>query len=339
MLAAPRNISRLTHCARDSRCRKIVFVSHLRSHRHFGVHATLNNAKRAQLLRDGYCVLPNILERSLLDSVLAKSVELAEAMPDEEKEKHKFTGSLIPTVDEEFQPLLTNPKMMEGFDALGYAHERVRFMTGFVISKPAHAPSLAWHQDCAVWDHDVAYEDRPHQLFAMYYLQDTSAENGCLRVIPGTHRKRHRMHDVLLNTKAHSDEVRSAVNWEDLPEHSDDPDAVDVPVKAGDVVIGDNRVLHAARRNASDKRRTLITLWYHPEYPSLPDRVKDVISSAHCAFSAPMYRRWSQGALDNMRPLLPDLRGYSLDAGVDHDQSNHSLDTFDRVVRVERLHQ
>ena len=40
------------------------------------------------------------------------------------------------------------------------------------------------------------------------------------------------------------------------------PGAVDVDVKAGDLIIGDSRLYHAARANASDARRTCLTMWY-----------------------------------------------------------------------------
>ena len=42
----------------------------------------------------------------------------------------------------------------------------------------------------------------------------------------------------------------------------DRPDAIDVPVKAGDLVIGDARLYHAAYENKSDERRTCITMWW-----------------------------------------------------------------------------
>ncbi len=38
--------------------------------------------------------------------------------------------------------------------------------------------------------------------------------------------------------------------------------------------IGDARLLHAAHANATDQRRTLITLWYQPDRASLPERVQ-----------------------------------------------------------------
>ena len=37
---------------------------------------------------------------------------------------------------------------------------------------------------------------------------------------------------------------------------------MDVGVKAGDLIIGDSRLYHAARANASDARRTCLTMWY-----------------------------------------------------------------------------
>ena len=100
----------------------------------------------------------------------------------------------------------------------------------------------------------------------MYYLTDTTSENGCLRVLPGTHRKEHPLHAQL--GLAHSDDVRSGDTEEEAqarvaasPAHAPQPDEVHVPVKAGDVVIGDARVLHGAVANTTDEPRALLTLW------------------------------------------------------------------------------
>ena len=85
-----------------------------------------------------------------------------------------------------------------------------------------------------LWDHPISYTDRPQQYFLMYYLVDTNRDNGCLRVIPGSHRKRHPLHD--LPRQAHqSDEVGTAANLEH-PALQPAPGEADVPVHAGDVV-------------------------------------------------------------------------------------------------------
>ncbi len=86
----------------------------------------------------------------------------------------------------------------------------------------------------------------------MYYPIDTNRENECLRVTPGSHRHRHRLHGL---PQAHADEIETA--GDDHPALQPDPGELDVPVKAGDLVIGDARLLHSAHPNRSARRRTL----------------------------------------------------------------------------------
>ena len=48
------------------------------------------------------------------------------------------------------------------------------------------------------------------------------------------------------------------------------PEEVAVPVKYGDVIVGDVRLIHGSFPNKSEDERTLITLWFHPNYDMLP---------------------------------------------------------------------
>ena len=92
-----------------------------------------------------------------------------------------------------------------------------------------------------------------------YYLEDTSIENGCLKLIPGTHRNRIPLHDELVT--AHEQGAR--VIEEDHPiMFCDHPDQVDVPSAAGSLVLADGRVLHAAYRNQTAQRRDLLLIWH-----------------------------------------------------------------------------
>jgi len=81
------------------------------------------------------------------------------------------------------------------------------------------------------------------------------------------HRCSIRGHDILPN--AHGEELQR-VDDADPPAYQYFPDAIDIPVKAGDLVVGDSRLLHASHGNQSDERRTVITLWYHPFFALLP---------------------------------------------------------------------
>ena len=92
------------------------------------------------------------------------------------------------------------------------------------------------------------------------YLTDTTRENGCLRVIPGSHRKWHPLHDFLPN--AHEEEIQKLKDTTSFI-FAEAEGSVDVPTQAGDLVIADARLLHSAWGNQTSERRTLILAWYN----------------------------------------------------------------------------
>ena len=214
---------------------------------------------RRQLIQDGYCRVPQVAPPDLIEKTRAFSEDLADGLSDEEKELRRLQGSRIAVKElEEMVPLITLPATLEVFRSMGY--QSPKYYSGYIISKPPEvAPPLFWHQDGITWDEPLSYTDTPAQVFLMYYLIDTNLENRCLRVIPGSHRHRHRLHGL---PQAHADEIQAA--GDDHPASQQDPDEVDVPVKAGDLVIGDARLLHSAHPNHSARRRTVITLWFLP---------------------------------------------------------------------------
>ena len=129
-----------------------------------------------------------------------------------------------------------------------------------IISKPAKSSALYWHQDWGRWNDPISLSPWPQQVFLNWYLTDTNAENGCLRLIPGTHRRRIELHQHLIN--AHEGggyDIKETNEWMFI----DYPQAIDVPVKAGQLVIGDARLLHATRPNRSSERRTVLLGWYY----------------------------------------------------------------------------
>jgi ectoine hydroxylase-related dioxygenase (phytanoyl-CoA dioxygenase family) len=136
-----------------------------------------------------------------------------------------------------------------------------------ILSKPPHGPALYWHQDNMDWNHPKSSLPWPSSIFLSYYLVDTTRENGCLRVIPGTHRQRIPFHDLLPD--AHGPEIQ-AVDESHLS-FMTHPDEIDVPCAAGDLVIADGRVLHAAWPNNSNQRRPLLLAWWRVfPFPSVP---------------------------------------------------------------------
>ena len=128
-----------------------------------------------------------------------------------------------------------------------------------VLTKDPGEPALYWHQDWMRWNDPISCSPWPQTMFVSYYLSDTTIENGCLKVIPGTHLKRIPLHNQLV--PAHEQGARFVE--EDHPiMFGNQPGQVDVCVAAGSLVLADARILHSARRNLTSHRRTLILAWH-----------------------------------------------------------------------------
>ena len=171
--------------------------------------------------------------------------------------------------------LIAHPKILNAFLELGFTEPK--FGHGRIISKPRHGPPLFWHEDGRFWNDPVSYTPQPIQSFLMIYLTDTTPENGCLRVIPGSHLKRHPLHDQV--PERHQEELRSYATPEAIAFQRADGE-IDVPVKAGDVVMGYASTFHAAHANQSDDRRTVLTMWYYPDFVNLPERSQATVALA-----------------------------------------------------------
>ena len=165
-------------------------------------------------------------------------------------ERNRAQGSLIRVTEAPIMArLIAYPPMLQALAGLGFPDPK--WGSGFIISKPPKSPPLFWHQDARFWNDPISYTPRTIQCFLMIYLVDTTRHNGCLRLIPGSHLKRHRLHDALPD--AHTDDLSRADDMTNLAFQRAEGE-VDVPVKAGDVVMGSARLLHAAHGNRSDQR-------------------------------------------------------------------------------------
>ena len=231
---------------------------------------TIDQSRRDQLIDKGYCVVPRVLDTELLQRVRRVSQRLLDENSAEEKRKRGHQGNVVSLAyqDPVFSELIALPAALDALAALGFA--RPRYFGGAIIAKEAGSPPLYWHQDWTYWGEPESADPIPHQVFLMWYLTDTNRPNGCLRVVPGSHRMRLDAHDRI---GTHDDGIRDQ-NPETSVGYQPLPGEVDVAVAAGDLVIGDARVLHAAHANTTDQRRTVITLWYVPRYDELSERVQ-----------------------------------------------------------------
>ena len=123
-----------------------------------------------------------------------------------------------------------------------------------VFGKPAGTGKrIPWHQDGEYWP------IRPlATCTAWIALDDATLENGCLRVIPGSHRERRVRHHQ------QNDSPALALNQELDASEYNEREAADICLEAGQISLHDVYLVHGSEPNMSAKRRAGFACRYMP---------------------------------------------------------------------------
>jgi ectoine hydroxylase-related dioxygenase (phytanoyl-CoA dioxygenase family) len=130
-----------------------------------------------------------------------------------------------------------------------------------ILCKPAlNGREVPWHQDGEYWPM------RPLATCSVWIAIDpVSAENGCMRFIPGSHRRQELY-------RHHATERKNLVlNLELDQDQFDESSAVNVELEAGQMSLHDVRLIHGSAANNSGRRRAALIMRYMPA-TSLYDR-------------------------------------------------------------------
>ncbi len=273
---------------------------------------SITTEKREQFNKDGYYVFENIIEPKFLDQLRELTDNILAKQDKSHFEEQISTGSMV-MIDWEMAyehnvmaEFISHPRMIVAMAELGF--NEPKFGHGRIISKPPHSPQLYWHEDGRFWDDPVSYTTQPIQCFLMVYLTDTTPQNGCLRVIPGSHLKRHPLHDQV--SPKSTVELRTYSNPEDKA-FQRVMGEVDVPMKAGDLVMGYGTLFHAAHGNQSNQHRTVLTMWYYPDFVNLPENTQATVADAESAgaFNQDVAGSSYEEARTLMKPLKINYAG------------------------------
>jgi ectoine hydroxylase-related dioxygenase (phytanoyl-CoA dioxygenase family) len=123
-----------------------------------------------------------------------------------------------------------------------------------VFCKPAHEGyETPWHQDGHYWP------IRPLANCTVWVaLEPSTVHNGCLRVIPRSHRNRE------LHAHLYEDRTDLTLNQRMADGTFDEAQAVDIELQPGQMSLHDVYMIHGARPNTSTQRRTGVALRYMP---------------------------------------------------------------------------
>ena len=213
----------------------------------------------------GYLVLPGFIPASTIGTMVA---EIERSMRDPEvfaSHRSHFQFARNPVENRHYvlqalhaerlspalQELLRSPGVVELVTAF-LGPDIGLFQAKLVFKQANGGAEVPWHQDFAYWN---SFSKEPLQLNFGIYLDDTSLENGCLEVIPGSHAAGLRVHDGGAERMNFANRLKAA------PE---DRQAVPLEGPKGTVVLFTALTMHRSQVNFSGRRRLFLNMVFTP---------------------------------------------------------------------------
>jgi ectoine hydroxylase-related dioxygenase (phytanoyl-CoA dioxygenase family) len=135
--------------------------------------------------------------------------------------------------------------------------------THFFCKYPAAGDKfVAWHQDVTYWGLEP-----PFAITAWLAIDNADPENGCMRVIPGSH-----LGEILNHGKSSKAGNLLSVNQEIADSMVDTDKAVDIILRAGQMSLHHGKLIHGSNPNRSERRRCGLTIRFVPTSVKPDDR-------------------------------------------------------------------
>lgn len=196
---------------------------------------------------NGYLIPDFRLSETMLDDIKSAHSQLIERYP----EFVDYCPSILP-LDPDFVRFACNTEMLDMVAQI--IGDDFSLWNSSFFAKPARVGSTTpWHQDGEYW------AMRPLATCTVWIaVDDSTTENGCLRVIRGSH-KGNRVRKHVTN-----DAPGLALHQELDPSEFDLDDAVDLILEAGQISLHDVFLAHGSEPNRSANSRRGMTLRFMP---------------------------------------------------------------------------
>lgn len=224
---------------------------------------TAAQEQKASYEDQGYLVFPEFLsaeELARLRAALAEVLKEAEGLT-ESNEKFSVTKAVdgrsfvrrifSPIAHHQaFYDLAHHPRILDVVENL--IGPNIQLHHTKLNLKPPSSPQarFEWHQDYPFFPH-TNYD----LLAVMIYLDDSTEENGCLSIIPGSHKWGPRNH-LFASDGAFSSQLEDKRVVEDPSQWQS------VPVPAGGMELHHCNMLHSSKANRGDRPRSAIIMQF-----------------------------------------------------------------------------
>lgn len=129
------------------------------------------------------------------------------------------------------------------------------FAAHYIAKAPFKGQPVLWHQDGSYWPLE------PMEVITIWLAAtDSTKENGCMRIIPGTQNQKLLTLREMQKTDGQNDVLGYGID----PRTLDENQAIDIELQAGDVSIHHPNVIHGSNPNNSPLWRKGLTLRYIP---------------------------------------------------------------------------
>jgi phytanoyl-CoA hydroxylase len=157
-----------------------------------------------------------------------------------------------------------DPRCIEPMQDLIGDASPILFTEKLNLKRPRHGGENPLHQDYPYWDDTAG--DATRVATAMVFLDDATLENGCLHVVPGSHR------EGTWRRRTDTDEFgRNEIDATAYP----DAHLVPLELGAGAVVFFGPFLVHRSAPNRSEReRRALLWSYQPPGHPHMLDLLR-----------------------------------------------------------------
>jgi non-heme Fe2+,alpha-ketoglutarate-dependent halogenase len=146
--------------------------------------------------------------------------------------------------------IVSHPKVLDAAESVLGPNLLVRD-TSWFAKMPGDKKYVSWHQDATYWGLHP-----PNVTTAWVALSDSIPENGCMRVVPGSHK------NPLLPHRDTYQPQNALSRGQEITVEVDETQAVEIVLHPGEMSLHDVAIVHGSKANTSEKPRIGIAVRY-----------------------------------------------------------------------------